>query len=137
MLPLLAAFGSIRLWVVQAGTNNLSPKKGLTDADRDALRVLLETLLDVNPADGEECRMLVTGLFYRKDVANELVDEANAKICGVVRVLNDKFGSERVVFLPASAEVKTDKHLVDHVHLTLDGYRLWIKELFPAVMSLL
>jgi platelet-activating factor acetylhydrolase IB subunit beta/gamma len=136
LLPLLAACGSVRLWVVQAGSNNLTPKRGLKDADRDALRVLVAALLRVEP-EGRECRVLVTGLFYRLDVKRELVDEANEKVRGVVRVLNEEFGGERVVFLPAAKGVKAEEHLVDHVHLSLEGYQVWMRELFPAVVGLL
>ncbi|KAL1838625.1 hypothetical protein VTJ49DRAFT_2462 [Mycothermus thermophilus] len=136
LLPLLASFRTIKLWVVQAGTNNLMPKKGFKNADRDALRVLLRTLLDVNPVGGE-CRVLVTGLFYRRDLTRELVDEANEKIRAVVKELNEECGCERVTFLPACEQVNTDEHLEDHVHLMLEGYKLWMKELVPAVLSLL
>ncbi|KAL2267921.1 hypothetical protein VTJ83DRAFT_5198 [Remersonia thermophila] len=136
LLPLLASFTTIKLWVVQAGTNNMMPKKGLRDADREALRVLLRTLLDVNPTGGE-CRVLVTGLFYRRDLTRELVDKANDKIRLVVDELNEACGGERVAFLPACEEVNPDEHLEDHVHLTPEGYRLWTRKLAPAVLSLL
>ncbi|GAB1319917.1 hypothetical protein MFIFM68171_10127 [Madurella fahalii] len=129
----------VKVWVVQAGTNDLSAKKGLADRNRDALRVVLRALLGM-PArskTGKESRVLVTGLFYRKDVSRELVDEANAKLADMVRGLNRELGIEKVVFLPAISEVKTEEHLVDHVHLRLDGYRVWMRELFPAVVGLL
>ncbi|KXX78171.1 Platelet-activating factor acetylhydrolase IB subunit gamma [Madurella mycetomatis] len=106
----------VKLWVVQAGTNNLSVKKGLVDTDRDAFQVVLRAL---------------------KDVARELVDEANKKLMDMVKGLNHEAGMDRVVFLPATDEVKTEEHLVDHVHLSLDGYRVWMRKLFPAVVGLL
>ena len=138
LLPMLAACGTVRLWVVQVGTNNLSPKKGLVERDCEAWEVLVETLLGVHPtAIGGECRVLVTGLFYRKDVSGELVDQANAKIVAVVKRLQEKHGVDRVVFLPPAAAVKTEQHLVDHVHLNLEGYQLWVAELFPVVRSIL
>lgn len=67
----------IKLWVVQAGTNNLHPKNGLTDASVQAYRVLLESILD---ASDESTHVLVTGLFYRKDIKKELVAQANEKL---------------------------------------------------------
>ncbi|KAH6838553.1 SGNH hydrolase-type esterase domain-containing protein [Chaetomium sp. MPI-CAGE-AT-0009] len=136
LLPMLAACGTVRLWVVQAGTNNLSPKKGLVERDCEALEVLVGTLLGVNPTGGE-CKVLVTGLFYRKDVSAELVDQANGKIMAVVKRLQERCGEDRVVFLAPAAGVKTEEHLVDHVHLNLEGYQLWTAELFPAVKAIL
>lgn len=128
----------VKLWVVQAGTNNLSVKKGLVDADRDALQVVVRALLKMpRPEGGKESKVLVTGLFYRKDLARELVDEANKKLMDMVEGLNHEVGVDRVVFLPATGEVKTEEHLVDHVHLSLDGYQVWMRNLFPAVVGLL
>ncbi|EAQ91615.1 predicted protein [Chaetomium globosum CBS 148.51] len=126
----------VRVWVVQVGTNNLTVKTGLGERDVDAWEVLVETLLGVNPTGGE-CKVLVTGLFYRKDVSGELVDQANGKIRAVVKRLQEKYGADRVVCLAPAAGVKTEEHLVDHVHLNLEGYQLWMAELFPAVNALL
>ncbi|ROW03273.1 hypothetical protein VSDG_01299 [Cytospora chrysosperma] len=67
----------IKLWVIQAGTNNLHPKKGLTDPSMQAYRALLESILDTSD---ESTHVLVTGLFYRKDIKKELVAQANAKL---------------------------------------------------------
>ncbi|KAK3377606.1 SGNH hydrolase-type esterase domain-containing protein [Podospora didyma] len=134
-----AARKSVKLWVVQAGTNNLSPKKGLTDADRDAMRVVLRCLLKTSSlTPGTESKVLLTGLFPRTDISNQLVDNANEKLEGVAQDLNAEYdGKERVIFLPATEKVKTDRHLVDHVHLSLEGYTIWMKELFPAVLNVL
>ncbi|KAL2019058.1 hypothetical protein VTK56DRAFT_10162 [Thermocarpiscus australiensis] len=60
LLPLLAACESLRQWVAHIGTTNLSPKKGLSYLDWDALWVM-------------------------KDVSRELVDEANVKLVDVVK----------------------------------------------------
>ncbi|KAK3688637.1 SGNH hydrolase-type esterase domain-containing protein [Podospora appendiculata] len=136
LAPLLEARKSVKLWVVHAGTNNINPKKGLTNAHRDALRVVLRALLKISSAQ-VDCRILVTGLFPRLDVPGPLMDEANVKLLSMVRDLNAELGKERVVFLPATEEVKTDKHFVDHVHLGLEGYKIWTKALFPAVTDLL
>lgn len=124
----------VRLWVVHAGTNNLSAKKGLADGDRDALRAVVRALLGM-PFPGS--KVLVTGLFYRKDVPPELVDEANGKLMGMVTGLNQEVEGDRVAFVPAPGTVKAEEHLVDHVHLSLEGYRLWVRELFPAVVRAL
>ncbi|KAL2160686.1 hypothetical protein VTH06DRAFT_882 [Thermothelomyces fergusii] len=136
LLPALAAAGTVRIWVLHVGTNNLSPKKGLSDRDVDALRRVTTALSKVHPERGK-CRVLVTGLFYRKDVSRELVDGANEKIQGMVKGLQDECGSERVTYLPPTAAVNSGDHLEDHVHLTLQGYQLWIETLFPSIANCL
>ena len=37
LLPMLARCGTVRVWAVQAGTNNLSPKQGLRDGGCDCV----------------------------------------------------------------------------------------------------
>jgi len=136
LLPVLAARGTVKVWVVHVGTNNLSPKKGLSDGDADALRRVVGAVLQVSPEKGR-CKVLVTGLFYRRDVTRELVDRANDKVRQVVEALQEQCGTGRVAYLPPAAAVKPEEHLVDHVHLSLDGYKLWVDELLPKVASIL
>ncbi|KAL2139947.1 hypothetical protein VTI28DRAFT_4459 [Corynascus sepedonium] len=136
LLPVLAARGTVKVWVVHVGTNNLLPKKGLSDGDADALRRVVGAVLQVSPEKGR-CKVLVTGLFYRRDVTRELVDRANDKVRQVVEALQEQCGTGRVAYLPPAAAVKPEEHLVDHVHLSLDGYKLWVDELFPKVASIL
>lgn len=71
----------VKLWVIHAGTDDLQPKRGLTDDSVQAFRVLLKTILDIS---GKSLHILVTGLFYRKDIKDDLVDEANAKLSKLV-----------------------------------------------------
>jgi platelet-activating factor acetylhydrolase IB subunit beta/gamma len=140
MQALVDCGAAVKLWVVQMGTNNLTVKKGLVDRDVDAMKVLLRGLLAfplTGVEEGRESMVLVTGLSYRRDVSRALVDEANKKLVVMVKELNEEVQRERVVFLPATDKVKTEEHLVDHVHLSLGGYQLWVRELFPAVVSLL
>ncbi|KAK3373137.1 hypothetical protein B0T24DRAFT_622189 [Lasiosphaeria ovina] len=139
LASLLAARGGVKLWVVQAGTNNLAPKKGLRDGDLDALRTMVRSLLLV-PSPSPEVvpsRVLLTGLFPRKDFPRALTDAANDKLVDLVRSLNAEPGNERVVFLPPAEDVLVDSHLVDHVHLSLEGYVIWVRKLFPAVIDML
>lgn len=91
----------IKLWVVQAGTNNLHPKKGLTDASVEAYRALLESILDIS--DESTC-VMVTGLFYRKDIKNELVAQANAKLKKLVHDLAWEFSPDSRDLEPESTE---------------------------------
>ncbi|ROW13482.1 hypothetical protein VPNG_04488 [Cytospora leucostoma] len=71
----------VKLWVIHAGTNNLHPRRGFTDESVQAFRVLLKTILDIS---GKSVHILVTGLFYRKDIKDEFVDQANAKLKKIV-----------------------------------------------------
>ena len=143
-LPSLAAcieqLKSVKVWVVHAGTNNLTPKRGLSDQDADALEMLLMAVLKIEGAPGLRARpkLIVTGIGYRKDVSDEMVDAANSKLERVVGKLNDlEEGKGRLSFFPAAQGLNKDEHLVDHVHLTLEGYRIWVRELFPEVLRTL
>ena len=133
LFPALVGRGTVRLWVVQAGTNNLKVKKGLGEADVERLKVVVESLLRADPG----CKVLWTGLFCRRDMAREVVEKANERLAEVVKGLKGEFGETRVGWLPATAEVKLEEHLDDHVHLNLEGYRLWVRNLFPAVVGML
>ncbi len=128
LLPILA--GSVQLWVVHVGTNNLSPKKGWTRADEAALRELARTLLAANPT----CRVVLTKLFARTDVPWEVVSGVNETVRGIAERLGDEVGSGRVEYWnPPGADtwLSMEKHLDDHVHLNLEGYRLWVEVLHP------
>lgn len=119
----------VRTWVVHAGTNDLHKKKGLTDASILAMRVLLMLLIE-NSAP--ESHVLVTALFYRQDIANELVDQANVKIKGLVK---ETIAIPRMHFLPMPEDFDQKIHLEDHVHLNLEGYRIWTENLLPHIAS--
>ncbi|KAH8776552.1 SGNH hydrolase-type esterase domain-containing protein [Diaporthe sp. PMI_573] len=120
-----------KLWVIQAGTNNLTPKKGLNDNSLDSMEVLLRTL------HGLTCpgsRFLLTGLFYRTDVSNELVDKANAALQALVAKLQQEFpGPHTFEFLPAPQMYVDGGLLEDHVHLNREGYRQWMQTLVRKV----
>ncbi|KAF3761892.1 hypothetical protein M406DRAFT_233842, partial [Cryphonectria parasitica EP155] len=130
----------VRLWVVHCGTNNLHKKQGLPDDSINALRVLLTTILQ---ASAPGTSVLLTGLFYRKDIPEELVEQANAKLRALVDEVAQAFpgllseAAPRIMFLPAPKGIDPDIHLDDHVHLNLEGYRQWMVTLFPAVMAML
>lgn len=125
---------NVRFWIVQAGTNNLHSKHGHRDKDRGLLRLLLQTLLKISHA---EATILFPEILYRKDIPDNLVDTANEKIRSLVTLMNTNLGREAIVFLPAPKEISKDMHLVDHVHLNLEGYRLWAESLAPKAMSML
>ncbi|RYP14263.1 hypothetical protein DL765_006492 [Monosporascus sp. GIB2] len=99
----------IDLWVVQAGTNNLHPKRGLTDFDVDKLRLVLEAALRISRP---ETNLLLTGLFYRKDVADRLVDDANQKFETLVELMNETFGSRTARILFSAPPEQPDSFIV-------------------------
>lgn len=140
--------GGPKLWVIHAGTNNLKPKKGLLGGSLRAMRLLLEILYRLaSPGT----RFLLTGLFYREDIPDDKVDEANKQLKDLVIELQNEFAQER----PLSPEQHSDSDNVfeflapeldrettvslrdDHVHLNLGGYRTWMKKLHPKVEQML
>jgi platelet-activating factor acetylhydrolase IB subunit beta/gamma len=125
----------VRLWIVQAGTNNLHKKHGLKDDDCVALGLLLEILLSISQVP--TTKILFTELFYRKDIADELVDDANRKIRAIVTSINVGFERVVVILMPALKEVSKDQHLDDHVHLNREGYQLWVERLVPMAIQIL
>ncbi|KAH8668774.1 SGNH hydrolase-type esterase domain-containing protein [Xylariales sp. PMI_506] len=124
----------IDLWLFHAGTNNLHTKKGLTDASIDALRLVLEAILQISRLDAQ---ILVAGLHYRKDISDDLINNANTKISTVVREINTKLETERICYLSAPSEIDRQLHLDDHVHLNIKGYRIWMRTLLPAMVHIL
>jgi lysophospholipase L1-like esterase len=123
----------VKLWVVQAGTNNLHSKRGLRDAELEMFQKLLEALFI---SSQEDTRLLLTGLFYRKGICDSLVDKANWSYEQIVSGLNKRWPG-RAAFLVAPRGMRKEDHLVDHVHLNEEGYRLWVAELFPKVRDML
>ncbi|KAI3393381.1 hypothetical protein diail_4310 [Diaporthe ilicicola] len=99
------------LWVVQAGSNNLHHKKGLTDASLNALRILLLLLHGVSPPGS---RLLLTGLFYRTDIPRELIDKANIDLKNLVANL------EKEIARPNSSINRADKVATTHMSEALD-----------------
>lgn len=77
----------LKLWIIQAGTNNLHRKHGLRDDDLYSMDVLLSTLHHLSDPG---TKFLVTGLFYRKDIPNELVDRANDALQSLVDRLDQE-----------------------------------------------
>lgn len=79
---------NLKLWVIQAGTNNLHRKHGLRDTDLYSMDVLLSTLHRLSHPG---TKFLVTGLFYRRDIPNELVDQANDALQSLVDRLDQEY----------------------------------------------
>lgn len=79
---------SQRLWVIRAGSNNLHHKRGLKDKDLHTLDILLRTLHHLSRPG---TAFLLTGLSYRTDIANDLVDKANVELQRLVVKLQQEF----------------------------------------------
>lgn len=127
--------GEVKLFVLHAGTNNLrAPRGGFRAKETTAYELLIRALLEMG---GGACKVLCTGLFFRKDVEESAVRASNVEIEGVVTKLDQEFEG-RVSYLAPPTEVgMDDRWLVDHVHLTAEGYRVWDALLGAEVKSLL
>jgi platelet-activating factor acetylhydrolase IB subunit beta/gamma len=107
----------------------LTKTKRLSDADLAALQALTKALVTVSP----ESRVLLTQLFDRKDVPSNIVADSNRDIEGIAEQLVEAGVSPSVACLSPPDTVRTEEHLEDHAHLNLEGYRLWMGELFLQV----
>ncbi|KAK0109455.1 hypothetical protein ONS95_002148 [Cadophora gregata] len=120
----------IKLWVLMIGTNHIAQKKGLKKKELDAYKVLVQALLRIAP----QSRILACGLFQRRDVDDGNMERANLTLKEVVGEINKQLGGEKVFWVDAPGGVKG--HLVDHVHLNEEGYRIWDEVLYPTIMGL-
>ncbi|KAI1139267.1 SGNH hydrolase-type esterase domain-containing protein [Hypoxylon sp. FL0543] len=124
----------VRVWVVHAGTNNIDCLSGLRDADVLLLRLLLQTLLRIS--NSSSC-IILAGLFYRCDMLDDLVDDANSKLRSLTALMNANLGEDRISFIPAPSTIVKTKHMVDHVNLNEEGYTLWAEKLLPEIEAML
>jgi platelet-activating factor acetylhydrolase IB subunit beta/gamma len=140
LLPMLAACGTVKLWVIHIGTNNLHPKHGLQDDDVEALRKLVEALAKLN-SEGTPSQVTISLLWPRKDISEDLVYRANLKLKGMAKVFKDRaFKGETHLINVEYREVPTrdfniEEHLDDHVHLNLEGYRVWMQCFYFDVLG--
>lgn len=96
-------------------------------------RLPLKGVLGINSA---QSRVILTGIFYRKHIKNDVIDEANGKLEKLSQNLNRDLRAERIVWLPRPADVQTG-YLRGCLHLEKYGYRKWTKVLQPKMMELL
>lgn len=156
-----------KLWVIQAGTNNLHKNRGLRDADLRSMEILLKTLHHLSRPG---TKFLVTGLFYRLNIPNARVDQANDKLKSLVARLCQEFPEaprptgeshggkgksgnshnrddsgisggpwdrDNGTFSFLPAPEVGDELLEDHVHLRKEGYQKWMQTLLPKVHEML
>ncbi|KAK3309799.1 uncharacterized protein B0T15DRAFT_516544 [Chaetomium strumarium] len=137
LLPMLARCGTVRLWVLHIGTNHLSPKRGLSGADIEALEVLIDTLLRLPATKGVHGKVLLTGILLRREVPLRLRLKANTMIEALEVKMKIRWGEERVERYEPRDQLKPDEHLDDHVHLNLKGYQWWIRLFLVHVVTML
>jgi hypothetical protein len=116
---------NIKLIVLASGTNNLHVRRGLRGLDVESYRLLLQACLRVAP----RCRVLACDVFYRKDVADGLVDAGNKLLRAVVE--EDEWEG-RVTWVEARGALGKEV-LADHVHLDEEGYTVWDEVLWKIV----
>ncbi|CAF1487083.1 unnamed protein product [Adineta ricciae] len=121
-----------KLVVVHIGTNNLQPRKPLHGLQINNYDLLLQTLFALLPV---QTKILVTGLFTRKDVEEKYVSQSNQAIKQLVDTIRSQ-DNDRIQWLEPPEEVRL-YHLVDNVHLTEEGYELWDERLYSKIQGLL
>lgn len=131
---LLPFSSSIKLIILQVGTNNLRPLRPLTAAECTKYSLLLVALLKIAPGATVVC----SGLFNRRDIPDGVVGASNDALKKVVEGLNDAgvenwTGRVRWVDAPVVGEAER----VDHVHLNEEGYRLWDRALDGVIAEVL
>jgi lysophospholipase L1-like esterase len=116
-----------KIIVLQLGTNNLQRKRGLERQHLDDYFLLLQALLVMFST---ETRILVTGLFKRKDVDEQCIIQSNMALEELVtRVNTEEIGKgtqqgPRIQWMEPSKMIDLE-HLNDNVHLNVNGYQIW------------
>ena len=133
LLPLLRPFAP-KLYVIHIGTNNLRSNRGpLRPFEVDNLRLILEAILASDPGT----KILLCEIFRRQDIGDWQVKESNELYEEVVCKVNEEEGRERVWVQAMPESIDVGRHLVDHVHLNFEGYRIWEGVLRKRIETLL
>ncbi|KAK3295288.1 uncharacterized protein B0H64DRAFT_441709 [Chaetomium fimeti] len=128
LLPLLARCGTVQTWVLHIGRENVSAENdGLSDEDIMALKQLVLALFSINPAGGVKTKIVLTYMFGEKLE----VYRGNEAIKNLEKRLNNPdTGIRNTLCLRTPAGYIPDQHLVDDVHLNLDGYKIFAELLW-------
>lgn len=131
---LLPLSPSIKLIILQVGTNNLRPLRPLTATECAKYSLLLAALLKIAPG----ATLVCSGLFNRRDIPEGVVGGSNDAMKEVVEGLNNAgvegwMGRVKWVDAPVVGEAER----VDHVHLNGEGYRLWDRALGGVIAQVL
>ena len=131
---LLPLSPSVKLIILQVGTNNLRPLRLLTATECAKYSLLLAALLKIAPG----ATLVCSGLFSRRDIPDEVVGGSNDALKKAVEGLDhaeveDWTGRVKWVDAPVVGEAER----VDHVHLNDEGYRLWDRALGGVIAEIL
>lgn len=85
----------------------------------------------------DETKILVCGIFQRRDMQPGKVANSNALLVEMSRKLNEKEGTQRVFWEPMPASIDLKLHLADNVHLNMAGYAIWDQILSARIDALL
>jgi hypothetical protein len=92
-----------------------------------------------------DSKILLTGLFYAANVPGECMDKVNEQYRRAVQHFANRYGAERIQFLPAPEEFDHRVHLEKGPHieglsnqdLNLEGYQVWMRQLVPKMWQML
>ena len=124
---------NVKVWVVMVGTNNLKKTHHLLPVEVQSYRLLLQSLLYISPRS----QIIACELFKRKDVGDQYVEESNELLRGMLNDFDKNLGiGQSIHWIEAPLGI-TKEHLVDHVHLNEEGYRIWDQTLYVKLQELL
>lgn len=121
-----------KLVVLHLGTNNLRPRQGLTRQQLDDYYLLLQALLLILSSDAQ---ILILGLFKRTDIEDQYIVQSNMALEELVTKINME-QDHRVHWMDSSSSIGWG-HLDDHVHFSVNGYRIWDAALYSKIKNLL
>jgi hypothetical protein len=124
---------NVKIWVVMVGTNNLKKTHPLLAAEVQRYRLLLQSLLLIS----SRSQIIVCEIFKRKDIGDQYVEESNWLLRDMLNEFHKNLGGgQRTLWVEAPLGITKD-HLVDHVHLNEEGYRIWDQTLYVKLQELL
>ncbi|KAE9367139.1 SGNH hydrolase [Stipitochalara longipes BDJ] len=124
---------NVKVWVVMVGTNNLKKTHPLLPVEVERYRLLLQSLLSISP----KSQIIACGLFKRKDVGDQYVEESNELLRNMLSDFDKNLGIGQTIHWVEAPVGITKEHLVDHVHLNEEGYRIWDQTLYVKLQELL
>ena len=125
----------IKLWVIHVGSNNLRPRQGSFRPDEiSKLWLLLRAIFS---KANDDTKILLCGIFERRDMQEGQVKESNGRLLEMVHKMNAKEGRERVFWEGMPDTIDLKKHLADQAHLNRIGYEIWDKVLSARIEELL
>ena len=134
LLELLTPF-SVRLWVIHIGSNNLRRGYGrLRPFEIAQIRLLLDAVLCASDA---ETKVLLCGIFERRDIGGEQVRRSNELMLQAVHETNSQQGMERIFWQGQPQQIDLRKHLADKAHLNRKGYEIWDQALSTRITELI